>query len=115
MVLELAHHDLFDEITPKMGRRKFTWVRRTFGDILRALQPVHDNGIVHGDLKPENMAYFQSPQGQMVLKVIDFGGAMREHQLPTACTEIVTGTVMYMSPEQVYTCAIELFLWAISC
>ena len=44
MVLELAHHDLFDEITPNMGRGKHSWVRQTFGDILRALEPVHGNG-----------------------------------------------------------------------
>uniref|UniRef100_A0A183CEN3 Protein kinase domain-containing protein n=1 Tax=Globodera pallida TaxID=36090 RepID=A0A183CEN3_GLOPA len=114
MVFELADHDLFDEITPKMGRHDHPWVRRTFHDILRAIQPVHANEIVHGDIKPENMAYFKpisgsSPGGadqssDLVLKLIDFGGAMRARTLDSACEEIVTGTIMYMSPEQMAWC-----------
>lgn len=55
------------------------------------------------------MAYFRSPRtlntpskdDPLILKVIDFGGVIKNEELPKACEEIVTGTVMYMSPEQV--------------
>ncbi|KAL3123432.1 hypothetical protein niasHT_004604 [Heterodera trifolii] len=119
MVFELAHHDLFDEITPKMGNNDHQWVRRTFYDILRAVRPVHANGFVHGDLKPENMAYFKANAGLFpaaddaktndgfILKPIDFGGSMRVSNLDRACEEIVTGTVMYMSPEQMAWCGAQ--------
>uniref|UniRef100_A0A914KQJ3 Protein kinase domain-containing protein n=1 Tax=Meloidogyne incognita TaxID=6306 RepID=A0A914KQJ3_MELIC len=116
MVMELAHHDLFDEITPHMGQGKHEWVRNTFKEILQAINPLHKMGFVHGDLKPENMAYFRAPRvindqhfptkdDPLVLKVIDFGGVMKKQDLSKACGEIVTGTVMYMSPEQVAWCA----------
>jgi serine/threonine protein kinase len=48
------------------------------------------------------MAYFLTPQGQLELKVIDFGGAFRANTVNEACKQIVTGTVLYMSPEQVF-------------
>lgn len=44
MVMELAHHDLFDEITPNMGRGKHEWVRNTLKEILQAIHPLHQNG-----------------------------------------------------------------------
>jgi hypothetical protein len=44
MVLELAHHDLFDEVTASYSRGRFNWVRQTFKEILHAIQAVHGNG-----------------------------------------------------------------------
>ena len=44
MVMELAHHDLFDEITPHMGLGKHEWVRNTFKEILQAINPLHKIG-----------------------------------------------------------------------
>jgi len=54
----------------------------------------HHNGIVHGDLKPENLMISQ----EGLLKIIDFGVACLIHAPRES--RYITGTPAYMSPEQ---------------
>jgi serine/threonine protein kinase len=63
-----------------------------------ALQCVHDRGVIHRDVKPEN--FFVTGEG--VLKVMDFGIAKR-HSAARALTQagMIAGTPQYMSPEQI--------------
>jgi len=63
---------------------------------LGALDHAHRQGIVHRDIKPENLMV--TPEG--VVKVTDFGlaRAYADAQITEAGT--VTGTVQYLSPEQ---------------
>lgn len=78
-------------ITPQQS---IEYVRR----IAMALQPVHDAGLMHRDLKPPNVML--RPDCSVVL--IDFGLAKRQNAA-TASTElgIRRGSPYYMSPEQV--------------
>jgi serine/threonine protein kinase len=79
----------------------FTWGRQ----ITAALVAAHQLGIVHGDLKPENV--FITSSG--TVKVLDFGiAACRQFALERLQDNAVAtwphallGTVGYMSPEQV--------------
>lgn len=44
-------------------------------DVANALNAVHWLGVIHGDVKPENILIFQHPTtGQMTAKLSDFGG-----------------------------------------
>jgi serine/threonine-protein kinase len=63
---------------------------------LAALDHAHRQGIVHRDIKPENLMV--TPEGRV--KVADFGlaRAYADAQITEAGT--VTGTVQYLSPEQ---------------
>lgn len=64
--------------------------------ILRVLQHAHDKGIVHRDVKPQNIMLL--PDGK--IKVTDFGiarFARSEHQ---TMTDKAIGSVHYISPEQ---------------
>ena len=62
-----------------------------------ALEHIHARGIVHLDLKPENVLVLN--QGQSV-KLLDFGIARIEGMETPASRNALVGTVSYMSPEQ---------------
>src|SRR5437899_2703641 len=75
-------------------------------DVARALAAAHEAGLVHRDVKPENVMI----RGDGAVKVLDFGIARRPRAgvSPFADTEQisghtaggVTGTLAYMAPEQ---------------
>ena len=65
--------------------------------ILRALQHAHDKGIVHRDIKPQNIMVLQNGN----IKVADFGIARFSRSETRTITENgAIGSVHYISPEQ---------------
>ena len=64
--------------------------------ILRALQHAHDKGVVHRDVKPQNIMLLENG----TIKVADFGIARFSHSESRTVTEKAIGSVHYISPEQ---------------
>ena len=67
--------------------------------LCRALEVAHDAGVIHRDIKPQNMVV----EGDGTLKVMDFGIARLASRTPSqGLTEVgmVVGTPEYMAPEQ---------------
>ncbi|HEY6463331.1 MAG TPA: protein kinase [Polyangiaceae bacterium] len=74
-----------------------------------AIAQAHALGIVHRDLKPANLFCIRRPDGQLSIKVLDFGiskamargsfGSGNQDMSMTRTTAIV-GSPIYMSPEQ---------------
>lgn len=75
-----------------------TWNDAVFftNQILRALQHAHDKGIVHRDIKPQNIILL--PSGD--IKVTDFGIARFSRTETNTLTDDAIGSVHYISPEQ---------------
>lgn len=67
----------------------------------QGLTAAHRRGLVHRDIKPDNL-FLLGPRGAPFgLKIIDFGMAKFGHARDASGVHTVLGTVEYMAPEQV--------------
>ncbi len=78
-------------------------VVKFIAQIAQALQVVHNEGLIHRDIKPDNIFIHRDPStGEEMVKLLDFGIARDRNQKGTMLTNFgrVMGTPEYMSPEQ---------------
>lgn len=91
--------DLLDEARrgESLQPQHFTRIARLFARIAAAVAELHACGVVHRDLKPQNVLL----AGVDWPKVCDFGLASILDEGPLSRTGDLVGTLFYMSPEQV--------------
>ena len=73
-------------------------------ELMYALGDIHEKGILHRDLKPQNLMFRQDGS----LAIVDFGIAKDIAAVDRTGTGEVLGTPRYMSPEQVQGRALDL-------
>lgn len=76
-----------------------TDLNKLFIDILQGLKYLHQEGIIHRDIKPQNILLGRDKQNRLIAKIADFG-ISKAADSNQASASILLGTVEYMAPEQ---------------
>ncbi len=105
----LEGNDLADELTRHRLIDPQRGVRIAL-QICRALAAAHSRGVVHRDMKPENVFLQRFGDGEEIIKIVDFGIAQLRSTEEAAASQpkrrrltrtgMIFGTPEYMAPEQ---------------
>ena len=96
LVMEYVRGRTLKEVIKQQGRLKPAVAAQIGIRILSALQHAHKNGIIHRDIKPQNILVHSDG----LIKVGDFGIARVVGSNTISTDDIVMGSVHYFLPEQ---------------
>ena len=103
LAMELLRGKALHHLQKSDGPLGSARVLRILDQVAASLSEAHANGIVHRDMKPENV-FIESRAGEDHVKVLDFGIAkvMSDDRQVPALTAVgqTLGTLEFMSPEQ---------------
>jgi serine/threonine protein kinase len=109
--MELLHGETLGDFLMKKGKVDLEEAIDLTLPFLSALAHAHRAGVVHRDLKPDNIFLATDPDGHVIPKVLDFGvskmagvadqGARSGDSRPLTLDGVLLGTPSFMSPEQV--------------
>jgi serine/threonine protein kinase len=102
LVMELLEGESLGD---RLAREKIPWrdAIEILGGVLRGLRHAHTRGVVHRDIKPDNV-FLAVKDGDPITKILDFGIAKlfagAEDDPAATRLGITVGTPAYLSPEQ---------------
>lgn len=96
IVMEYINGITLKEFIEQQGVLRWKDALHFITQVLKALQHAHDRGIVHRDIKPQNIMLFADG----TIKVMDFGIARFSRQDGRTLSDKTIGSVHYISPEQ---------------
>lgn len=97
LVMELVDGGTLRELLRERGPMPPHAVAAVIAPVLEALAVAHDAGLVHRDVKPENILISDSGE----VKIADFGLVRAAAAATTTSNSVILGTAAYLSPEQV--------------
>ena len=102
LAMEYIYGATLKDLLKRVGPLPLDWVWRIGEQLCSALAVAHSVGVVHRDVKPQNVMLLDSPL-ELLAKLADFGIARQIGGDLTALTATgqVIGTPDYLSPEQV--------------
>ena len=102
IVMELLEGEDLAAVMDRRGPLDAVRAVQTILPVAHALAIAHERGIVHRDVKPENIFLARTEGGRIQPKLIDFGVAKLEPKTNTRLTAVgaMLGSPDYMSPEQ---------------
>ncbi|MET0237697.1 MAG: PASTA domain-containing protein [Kibdelosporangium sp.] len=99
LVMELVDGGTLRDLLIERGRLTVPLALSMLEPVLSALSAAHRAGLVHRDVKPENVLIGK----QGMVKVGDFGLVKAMASAGNTSNSVILGTVAYLSPEQVTT------------
>lgn len=99
LVMELVEGGTLRELLRERGPMPPHAVAAVLAPVLRGLAVAHAAGLVHRDVKPENVLI--SDKGEV--KIADFGLVRAVAEAKITSTSVILGTAAYLAPEQVST------------
>jgi serine/threonine protein kinase len=103
LVMELLEGETLGERLERDGRLPWREAVEILRGMLLGLRHAHDRGVVHRDIKPDNI-YLARKDGDLIIKLLDFGIAKLRvgSTADPASTRagLTVGTPAYLSPEQ---------------
>ena len=102
LVMERLYGRTLAEELERSGRLPWPVAAQIMLQICHAMAVVHDKGMIHRDLKPQNCFLLQRQGNPYFVKILDFGIARIESTGSAALTGTgeFLGTLAYMAPEQ---------------
>jgi serine/threonine-protein kinase len=97
LVMELVEGGTLRELLAERGPMPPYAVAAVLRPVLGGLAAAHRAGLVHRDVKPENVLI--SDEGEV--KIVDFGLVRAVAEAGITSTSVILGTAAYLSPEQV--------------
>lgn len=103
VVMEFLEGETLEDVLQARGRVKVADAIHWALQCCLALAEAHAQGIVHRDIKPDNLFLAETPDGDVVLKVLDFGASafIASQWAGTRSSKMHVGTPLYMAPERI--------------
>lgn len=98
LAMELLDGVSLEELVEHQGPQPPERVIEILRQTAAALAELHDHGLVHRDIKPQNILLCRAPGGGHVAKLIDFG-LVKDSAEGTGAPGSIVGTPLYISPE----------------
>ena len=96
IVMELVQGKTLKELIVEFGKMNYETAIKIAIQVAKALDCAHKNGIIHRDVKPQNILVTEDG----VIKVTDFGIAKSSGSGTLTNSSTVMGSAHYFSPEQ---------------
>lgn len=104
IVMELFEGKSLRDLLNEKGRLDLDQCAEIARQVCSALDAAHKSGVVHRDVKPENIFIAPQSKGRLLVKVIDFGIAKiiaeGAKAAPLTRQGMIIGSPHYLSPEQ---------------
>ena len=109
LCMEFLDGQSLDRVIHRLGVEDPVQGIRIICQVCDGLGAAHAKGIIHRDMKPENVFLSRKPDGTDQVKILDFGIAKvtGEEANDLTKTGMVFGTPHYMSPEQALGHAVD--------